>query len=99
GGTGDLADRTWGGRRRQARTGRLRHPARGGGRGSDLRFAHPRGLHRRERPRVLVRLGQPAQGGRPERRPDRREPREPRPAAGETESGVIPTALIFYVPG
>ena len=49
-------------RRRQARARRLHDAARGGRRGRDLHFAHPRGRHRGERPRLLVRQRQPPQG-------------------------------------
>ena len=59
-------------RHRQARARRLHHPARGGGRGRHLRLPHPRGHHGRERPVLLVRLRQPAQGRGAERGADRR---------------------------
>ncbi len=69
---------------------RLHHAPRGGGRGCHLRVPHPRGHHRRERPRLLVRLRQPAQGRGAERRPDRRSHGEPRAAAAEAARGLKP---------
>ena len=73
---------------RQARARRLHHAARGGRRGRHLRVAHPRGHHGRERPRVLVRVGQPAQGRGAERDPDRRGDGQSRAAAGEEAGGL-----------
>ena len=58
-------------RHRQARARRLRHALRGGRRGRDLHQPYPRGCDGRERPRVLVRLRQSAQGRGAERDPDR----------------------------
>ena len=56
---------------RPARARRLHHAPRGGGRGRDLYFPHPRGPDDRERPQPLVRVGQPAQGRGAQRGPDR----------------------------
>ncbi len=62
-------------------------PARGGGRGCHLHLPHPRGRDDRERPELLVRLGQPAQGRRPERGADRRSACEPQ--AHQAEVGGV----------
>jgi aspartate-semialdehyde dehydrogenase len=68
---------------------RLHHAARGDRRGRDLRLAHPRGHHGRERPLLLVRLRQPAQGRGAQRDPDRRGADQPRTARGEAQGGLI----------
>ncbi len=58
----------------------LPHAGGGGRQGRRLRGPHPRRRDHRERPRLLVRLGQPAQGRRTQRRADRRGARAPRRA-------------------
>ncbi len=52
-------------------------PLRGGRRGRHLHLPHPRGHDGRERPRPVVRLRQPAQGRRAQRRADRRSAGQP----------------------
>ena len=42
----------------------------------------------RERPRAVVRVGQPAQGCRPQRRPDRRVPDQPQADRGQAQGGL-----------
>jgi aspartate-semialdehyde dehydrogenase len=67
---------------------RLHDSARGGGRGRHLHLPHPRGRHGRERPELLVRLGQPAQGRGPQRGADRRGAGEPQ-AARQGQAGRL----------
>ena len=49
---------------------------------------HPRGHHGRERPVLLVRVRQPAQGRGAQRRADRRSHGQPRPAEAEEAGGL-----------
>ena len=88
---------------RQARGRRLHHTIRVRRRGRDLHLPHPRGRDRRERPQHLGRFRQSAQGGSPQRDPDRGtadRPRSPRPAPGRLKDTTgrpsLPSA--FFLP-
>ena len=67
-------------------------PARGGGRGRHLHQPHPRRPDDRERPQLLVRLRQSAQGRGAQRGADRRGDRQSRLAEAEAGGGVRPPA-------
>src|SRR3981081_2192870 len=56
-------------------------------RGRDLYQPRARGRHGRERPHLLVRVGQSAQGRRPQRHPDRRMPDQPQADQRQEEGG------------
>src|ERR1700731_4195546 len=74
-------------------------------RGRHLCEPHPRGCDGRERAGALVRVGQPAQGRRAQRRADRRMPDQPQADPGEEEGGVAftmtirPRRSLLYMPG
>ncbi len=73
---------------RPAGARRLHHPPRGGGRGRDLHFPHPRRPDDRQRPQPLGGVRQSAQRRGAQRGADRRSAGQSRLAEAEDEGGV-----------